>query len=224
MPRANVVPENAEGGRRMVDVIVVNLAYVALLSAAFTKTLGRLRLLLIAGATGFVAFGLIEQIWSIVIWNLLIGGIHTFRFVRDLLAARSVHLDSGESAVRDRIFPGVSDFDFNMLWSLGEEVTYDTTQVIARGSVPDTVSLVMDGVVHIKRDGETLRHLRSGALLGEMSFVTGDEAAVDVVADGRLVVHQWDQRSLKSLGRTHPPSLRVLEALISKDLAAKAHI
>lgn len=208
----------------MIDVVVLNLAYIALLAAAFTRTLGRLRILLIAGAMCFVTFGLFEQIWSIVVWNVLIGGIHTVRLVRDYAAARSVRLTTAEAEIRDQMFPGTNDFDFNMLWALGTEVTYSDATVITRGSLPDTVSLVLDGVVHIRRDQETLRHLRRGALVGEMSFVTGEEAAVDVIADGTLVVHQWEQRNLAALGRTHPPSASAMEELISRDLAAKAHI
>lgn len=181
-------------------------------------------MLLIAGAVCFITFGAIEQIWSIVIWNVVIGGIHTVRLVRDIANARGVDLTHEEAQIRDQLFPGASDFDFNMLWALGREVTYVDVSVIERGSLPETVSLVLDGVVHIRRDGETLRHLRRGALLGEMSFVTGEEAAVDVVADGNLLVHEWEQRNLISLAQANPPSARALEGLISKDLAAKAHI
>lgn len=207
----------------MIDLVVLNLAYVALVGATFTRTLDRLRGLLICGAICFVLYGLAADVASIVLWNIAIGGLHTFRAVRDALARRSVTLADDERRVRDELLPAVSDYDFYLLWSMGAERTYDNTTVIARGSVPDTVRLILGGAVRIEGDA-VAKILRRGALLGEMSFVSGDAAIVDAVAVDLVTVREWEQRDLTALAQSHPPSAQAFQRLLERDLVAKTRV
>ncbi len=208
----------------MFEETVLNAAYGLLLVAAFTRTLGRFRLLLIVSSLIFVVFGAIISSPSIVIWNLIIAGLNVYRLGKDVLASRAISLTADELAVRDRYFAGVSDFDFNALWVSGRTVTHDSTVIISDRSQPEWVAMVLDGQVEIQRDGICERSVGQGALLGEMSYVSGDPATVDVVALGRVTVREWDQRHLRLLDQTHPPSAKVLDRLIARDLAAKARV
>ena len=207
----------------MADVIL-NMAYVALLAAAFTTTLGRLRVLLIVGACCFLIFGLATEIWSMVAWNVAIGGLHAFRMARDFRVQRSVDLTAEESVMRDRLSPAVSDFDFHMFWAMGTEVLYNNRRVIARGSCPPIVSLICNGEVEVRDEsGSTIATLGPGSLIGEMSFVSAQPSTADVFALGVVAAREWDQRKLRSLEQTHSPSARAFQRLISRDLIAKTN-
>ncbi len=204
----------------MADDLFLNLAYVALLLSTVTRTVRTLRYLLILGAAFFIAFGFVAGIASMVVWNLLIGGMHAYRVVRDIQAERSVALSADERAIRDLVLSDVSDFDFHMLWSMGREVSYSHETIIAAGTRPDTVALILDGAVHIVGAGPD-KTLDRGALLGEMSYVSDQEAQVDVVAADDVTLREWEQRDLDSLSRTHPPSAKAFERLIARDLVSK---
>ena len=205
----------------MSDDLFLNLAYVALLSSTFTRTVRVLRLLLIVASVCFITFGLVTGLASMVVWNIVIGGMHTYRVVRDIQAERSVSLTADERETRDLVLSGVSDFDFHVLWSMGREVVYADERIVAAGARPDTVGLILDGSVSIVGAGED-KTLGRGALIGEMSYVSGRPASVEVMATESVSLRIWDQRDLTSLARTHPPSARAFEGLITRDLARKA--
>jgi len=205
-------------------VLVLHAAYVALLASTFTRTLTWLRSMLVLAAIAFILFGLAEDIPSMVGWNVAIGSMHLFRIGRDFRTQRSVQLSSQESDLRDEFFPGLSDFDFNMLWCMGASAEFSNELMIAEGSLPEMTSLVLRGAVAIEQHGEVHRGVRRGGLVGEMSFVSGLPANVNVFARGEVSVHQWEHRQLASLDRVHPTSARAFRQLLSQDLVAKARV
>lgn len=206
------------------DSIFLNLAYVALLSSTFTRTVSRLRVMLVAGAALFVAFGLAIDNTAMVVWNILIGGLHLARLIKDERSQRRVTLTRGEALHRDAYFPTLSDFDFNLLWHMGAPVEYCNEAVLARGERPQMVSLILEGQAEIWSDGEVVRTVGVGGLLGEMSFVSPGPSAVNVRSAERLVTREWRQRDLASLDQLRPSVARALNAYISRDLAAKARL
>lgn len=202
--------------------IVLNCGYVAFVGSAYTRTLSWLRVTLIIGSACLIVFGLIEQIWPMVAWNVLIISSHFYRIIGERRAQNAVKLTPPEAMHRDRLFPGLSDFDFNMLWSMGRTALYEDEVMIANGSQPGTVSVLISGSVTIEKQGDVVRALPSDSLIGEMSFVSGSPAAVNVIANDRVVVRQWDQRQLVALDQAHPPSAKAFNNLITRDLAKKA--
>ena len=68
----------------LIAVIVLNFAYIALLASTFTRNLTWLRVALVVASIAFAVFGLLEDILSIVLWNIAIGASHLYRIVRDL--------------------------------------------------------------------------------------------------------------------------------------------
>lgn len=205
-----------------VDTLVLNFAYVALLASTFTRTVTWLRLMLIVGAIGFIAFGLLDGNVTMVAWNILTGTMHAVRVARERVARRSVSLTPDEERLRDAYFPDLDDFDFTALWRMGTDVTYCDELVIVVGERSETVGLIIDGQAQIWRGSELVRVMRRGGLLGEMHFVSGDPAAVDVRAQGTLVVHEWQGRDLVMLDQLRPSVARAFRSYIAGDLVAKA--
>jgi len=207
-----------------VEFLVLNAAYLALLASTFTRTVTVLRCMLVLAAIAFIIYGSIEGIRSMVAWNVVIGGMHLFRIARDYRQQRLVALDDHECSLRDEFFPGLADFDFHVLWSMGDQAEMRDQMMIAEGTVPDCVSLIIDGTVLIEKQGKTTRGLRRGALVGEMSMVSGIPADVDVRCNGTVVVRQWDKRKLAALDQLHPASGRAFRELLAKNLAEKVRV
>ncbi|MEM7276153.1 MAG: cyclic nucleotide-binding domain-containing protein, partial [Actinomycetota bacterium] len=186
----------------VVDNLFLNLAYVVLLVSTFTQTVRRLRLLLISASVCLMVFGFAADLPAVVAWNLAIGGLHTYRVVRDIQAERSIRLSDDQREIRDLVFEGASDFDFHLLWSMGRQVTYDDETIISAGTRPETIGLILDGSVQVVGVANGLdRALGRGSLIGEMSFVSGEEAAVDVVASDTVTMREWIQQDIDALSR-----------------------
>ncbi len=203
-------------------VYVINLAYAALLTSTFTRTLTRLRSMLIVGAVCFVVYGAVEGIRSMVVWNVVIGSLHASRLIRDARTRREVQLSFEERMIREVHFPDLSEFDFHALWAMGAaDAPASGDVLIERGSQPESVSLVLDGSVAVQTADGAEVELGSGFLFGEMSFVSGKAADATVIAGTDLRIRRWEQRKLATLDQVHPPGARALRKLIAADLTAK---
>lgn len=204
--------------------LALNAAYVMLTAGAFTRNILWLRLLLLAASIGFITFGILENVPSMIAWNIGIGSLHISRIARSVRRARAVELTPDEAAARDRYFPGVGDFDFHVLWSMGEEFIHGPRTLIDAGSVPQTVSLVLEGQVNVVDGRAPVRALGPGSLVGEMSFVSGEAAEVSVIVEHRAILRQWSQRHLATLDEINPPSARAFARLLALDLTTKARV
>ena len=89
------------------------------------------------------------------------------------------------------IFSVLGDGDVEWLAQAGERVHVDPgTVLVPLGSRVDYVYFVLEGRLVIKtRAGETIAHLESGEIIGEMSLVdpAPTAVAVEVVADATLL-------------------------------------
>ncbi len=201
--------------------ILLNLAYFALVSSTMFRAVLWLRLALLTGAILFVIYGISVGLTSIAVWNTLIATLHAIQLRRYLLARRGISLSEEDERLRATLFPGLDRFDFFSLWSMGESLTFIDTLLTAEGTQHDTVMLVLDGTVEVRRGASVLNQLGHGSLVGEMSFLSGRFASADSYALGEVRVRLWPHGRLEALDQLNPAAARALHEFIARDLANK---
>lgn len=201
--------------------IIINLAYVALLAATFTRAIVSLRLFLIVSGIGFIVFGVLDQNWSMVLWNIVTIGLHLRQLARHFQSRRRVALSREEQEVRCRHFPDLNDFDFTTLWSMGETLERVDDVLMHRGEAHGRVALILDGIVEVDRASDPSVRLHAGALVGEMSFVAGGPATAQTQALGCVTLREWRHERLEALDVLNPAASKALHRLIQRDLVAK---
>ena len=84
-----------------------------------------------------------------------------------------------------------------LFWHLGHEVQLDPGTLIESGRPVAHLSALVDGEVDVHLTRGNLRTL-APALLGEMSYVSGDDAVASatVTNDGPIVVRRWEKEGL----------------------------
>ncbi len=203
------------------STIIINLAYISLLLATFTRAIVSLRLFLIVSGLGFIAFGVIDQNWSMVAWNVVTIFLHLRQLALHLRSQRRVALPADDDAVRRRHFPDLTDFEFTVLWSMGETIDCVDDVLMRRGEVHGRVALILDGTVVVERAGSTTVRLQPGALIGEMSFVAGGPATAQTRAVGTVRLREWKHERLAALEVLNPAASKALHRFIERDLVAK---
>lgn len=201
--------------------VILNFAYLALVSSTLFRSVLWLRVALLTGAMLFVTYGVSVGLTSMAVWNTLIAFLHIVQLRRIITQRRSIVLSDEDEAMRLALFPELSRFDFFSLWSIGESVTFSDTLLTAEGQQQETVMLVVDGTVEIRSGASVLDRLSNGSLVGEMSFVSGRFASADSYALGEVRVRQWQQARLQTLDQLNPTAARALHEFIGKDLARK---
>ncbi len=200
---------------------VLNLAYFALVSATFTRTIVVLRAFLIASGISFFVYGVMVENWSTFGWNIVIITLHLRQLVLYIRSQRRVELTNEERTAQQRYFPDLTDFDFVSLWSMGETVERRDMVLIEENEQHGQVALILDGTVEVTRAGYESVSLGAGALIGEMSFVSGQTANARTRAVGAVRLRKWPQERLKTLDVLNPAAAKALERFIQRDLVAK---
>ncbi len=201
--------------------LLLNIAYIILVTATFFRTVLKLRIGLIVAALGFITYGIVSGTASIAIWNSVTGSLHLFQVMKHLRARRAVEISVEDELLRKKWFPELDRFDFFSIWSLGESVLVANSQLTTEGDHPDAVSLVIEGVVEVRSSGTKLGVVEPGALLGEMSFLSGDGATADAYAVGAVRLRRWPNERLTALQHLNPEAAKAFHAFISLDLRRK---
>lgn len=93
--------------------------------------------------------------------------------------------------------------------------------LISAGDVLSELSLLARGQVRVMVNGAEVARLGPGALLGEMSWVTGRAASASVIAEGEVQLLSFTRHALRPLLDRSPELATGLGALVGHDMAAK---
>lgn len=202
------------------STVIINVAYVSLFASTFTRTIPRLRMFLVAAAICFIIFGAIVGNWSMVAWNVLTGILNSRQLVVYLRRRRALVLTAEDETLRERLFGDLDAFDFASLWSMGEDVLVRDERIVEAGEDHTSTSMILGGNVEV-RTNDTVVRLGPGALVGEMSFVSGERATADVHAIGLVRLRQWSDQRLHTLDALNPAASRAFHRFVENDLTAK---
>jgi CRP-like cAMP-binding protein len=200
--------------------ILLNVAYTVLLSASFFRSLLRLRIVLIVGAIGFVAYGLVQSNATIALWNGLNASLHGVQLAKLMRARRSVELTPEEEELRHRYFPEMSPFDFFAWWSLGRPERIEGT-ITEQGTDQVDLVLILSGKVSVDVDGRDVAVRGPGDFIGEASLFSGGQATATVRTIGPIEARVWEHRQIRTLDELNPGSARAVQACLSRSLVDK---
>lgn len=200
---------------------VLNLAYLALVLASTRRQMIQLRVLLLAGSAMFVAFAVMADITSMLMWNALIGLMHVRQLVLLIIERRRASATKEEDAIRSLYFPGLDPVGFATLGSLRTEIHAEDQKLISQGQPQSDIYLILEGTVEVHTDGLLTARLGAGSVVGEMSRLQGQVASADCRATGPTVLWKWAHQDLSDLGTTNPVALLAFEHMVERDLVAK---
>jgi CRP-like cAMP-binding protein len=95
---------------------------------------------------------------------------------------------------------GIPDRELRRLDQLGTIVTLRSdTDVIRQHEAGRQCLVVVDGVLHVDRDGDHVADLGAGEVAGEMALLTGRRCNANVVAESGTAVYAMSRRELATL-------------------------
>lgn len=118
-------------------------------------------------------------------------------------------------------FPDVPPGEFRALMKMADRRVVDTATVITREGQPVAgLWFVASGRIEIDKQGERFT-MPAGVFVGEVAFLTGMAASATTTLSEGTEILAWDAAALRRRGKRKPRFLMALEAMISRDLAAK---
>lgn len=177
----------------------INLAYLALVVGPFCKSLRWVRVLLVVAAAFFVAYGVMRDIGSMVVWNLIIGGLNVRLLAVEVYGDARVQLTAEQEMFRQQLFSNLSPSEFKRLWLLGRDIEFADERIVKAGTGQRLLFLVVRGVVHVRQDDLVLDVLGPGAVIGELEPSPYSCPSADWDAIGAVWLRCWQVEELREL-------------------------
>ena len=203
------------------DKILLNLGYVLMLIAFVVRDILWLRSILLIGHLSLVVYALLVNNRMVAFWNIIFFFINTIQVVRLIRERRPIELPSGLTDLYEKIFSAMSRREFLFFWNMGSIKEISENLLIRKGDYLHELSLILSGSVNVVKDGKNIAQLSRGSFIAEMSFVTGESASADIIANGRVQYISWNQEKLRSLKQLNPELLIKIQNILGKDLAVK---
>lgn len=205
----------------MLDTLLLNLAYVALLGSTFTRTALQLRLMILVGSFFFITFGVLVGIPSMVIWNAVIATLHLVNIARIVRRQRTTTVSVEAEWMRQVVFADMEPTAFNRMWAASWVGEYDGHTLTKQGESHGRLAILMSGVIDVWIDGAIVNRLGPGAMIGEMSLMSGSVATATTSAAGHAVVQEWERAELALLGADDPLIGRAVEQAALRSMVYK---
>lgn len=94
-------------------------------------------------------------------------------------------------------------------------------RLVSRGTPSNALIVIHSGAASIQVDGQEMGRLRDGDLAGDMSYLTGQRAVADVIAEGRLRYVSWQKEELERLFEQRIELKSAIQGVIGQNLVER---
>lgn len=182
-----------------------------------------LRLLLLLGTLFYIWYYVVvadTPLWEAIYLSVLMG-------IANLIGLAGLYLRRSRFSIpgthRD-IYPRFSDLppgDFRALMKRAtRRVVFNREQLTEQGQKTQTLTYVLSGTIEVDKDGDRFR-LPADVFVGEVAYMRDKPSAASTWVRQGAEVLQWDVDRLRRQSARQTRFRLALEAVISRDLAAK---
>ncbi len=203
------------------NYFLINGGYLLMLAGLLARDILWLRVILVISQSVLGVYAYRVGNMPMTFWNFVFVTINLIRIVGLLSERRPIRLPRDQELIYQQVFLPMSRREFLYLWGMGEEQRIDGRQLVRQGERQRDLVLMLDGEVVVRKDGKNLARLGRGSFVAEMSFVSGEPASADVIADGAVRCRAWLQEKIQSLDQLNPRLLIKLQKILARDLSNK---
>ena len=200
-------------------------SYVFALCAYLVRDILWLRALAIGSCLTFMVYVFLRPgapDWILIGWNGVFVLVNLVQIVILFLENRAVSFSTEERELRDTIFRNFSDIEFMKLFKYAEWTDIKAgTKIVEEGEPVSDLLFLTKGTCRVEVGGVTKAKTYPFMFVGEISFLSGDEASATVIIEQQSRCVKWSQESLRKLVRSYPSIDLALKSVVGQDLSVK---
>ena len=204
------------------DVVVFLAGACYVLGYLIINQVG-LRLMILLGTcfyTWYYSIAADEPLWAALYLSIMIGAANLIGLF-GLYLRRSRLLIPRAFQDLYAHFGDLPPGDFRELMARCDRRRLTTREEVTKeGTAVERLIFVISGKIDVEKRGDRFP-LPSGIFIGEVAFLTGRAASATTWIEAGAEILEWDVEDLRRHSRRKPRFQLALEAMISKDLAAK---
>lgn len=204
-----------------VDIIIVNIAYSLTFIALAVREIYWLRIILTLAQFGQLAHAFLRVDYSKGFWTTIFVIINIIQIIIIYLNRRDLPIPEEIKDLYENIFHTKSRREFLKFWDVGNVSQLENETIIKAGDTQADLLLILNGKADIIRDGKKITTLKRGQFIAEISYITGNPASADVVAQGELLFYTWNRDTLNKLRKSNPTTMGKLDRILTLDMAGK---
>ena len=204
------------------SVIVLNLGYLlTFIALAIREVLWLRSTLTLAQITLFSYHYFYANNSYAAFWTAVFVLINSYNIIKIILDRRPKLIPDEIRDLYEDIFRSLTTSEFLYFWNMGNIKSVADDYFIHSGEKQDNLLLVLSGNSNVEVNGKAIATLGRGSFIAEISFLTGEPASADVLADGEVIFISWRSERLKNLQKDNPGFWMKLQHALSEDLIKK---
>jgi CRP-like cAMP-binding protein len=210
---------------RPMEFVLLNFAYGLNLLALVVKDVLWLRAVLLPAQLSFLAWGLAQALPATIAWNGIFIVINAVQIARIARERRPIQLPLDILDLYQNVFVSMKPREFLLFWETGNVQEAREEAFVRQGQELDALLFIVTGKARVvSRDGNVLAILGRGSFAGELSFLSGDPASADVVAEGKVTYNSWDHQKLRRLEKINAELFTKLQGILGRDMTDKIRV
>ena len=95
------------------------------------------------------------------------------------------------------------------------------SKIILKDNKLNSIILLLNGKVRVQNEGTHITYLPRGSFLGEMSFITKDNASADVISQEEVSYIEWTNEELLKIKNNNKIFWTKIQNILLNDLITK---
>tara|TARA_B100001013_G_C24555873_1_gene420510 strand:- start:202 stop:852 length:651 start_codon:yes stop_codon:yes gene_type:complete len=199
-----------------------HLAYTLILCSFLVRDIFWLRTLSVTASLSFIAFSMSRGIYLQVYWNIAFITINASHIVWIIYENRGVKFTEDEQELFETVFRNFSPVEFLKLLRQGTWLHASAGDTLAvQGENLGRIMLVFHGLADVSIDEGKVAEVRDGEFIGEMSFLTEEEASATVTATEPTRYLAWNKQQLRKFLNRNPSLRFAMQGVLGVDVSKK---
>jgi len=206
-----------------IGAILLNIGYLLnLIALAFREILWIRVLLTLGYLLRFITQYAFSNNLNTSIWMIIFVVINLFQIVRIINERRKRYIEPKIFDLYETVFKSLTSYEFIRFWKMGVVKQVEKEfKIIKKDSKLNSIILLLNGEVKVQDHGTHITYLPRGSFLGEMSFITKDNASADVVAHEDVSYIEWTNEELMKIKNSNNEFWAKIQNIILNDLIIK---
>lgn len=155
-------------------------------------------------------------------WDLVFIAINLYQIYWLVDERRKLKLLKDAHLLRQGVFAGFTDAQLARLVKAGTWRQLDAGTILTHQGKPvEELVLICEGQAIVDANGAVVAHLRDGAFVGEMAFVSGNPASATVIVEQPTRAFVFDMDRLRKLVQADDLVAVAIHRVVGRDLAQK---
>lgn len=163
-----------------------------------------------------------EPLWSALFWQSMFLIVNLVNLLLLLHAMLPPKLDAIERRLHERLFSDLKPREMLPILRAAHKIAVREGEILLeQNQHNEKLYLLIDGSCKVINNGVHIVNIGPLEFIGEMSFIVGDVASADVVAENHCELYVWEKASLNKLFRKQSLYKSYIYQLCSVDMAGK---